>query len=80
MSITEQYEHYKSVDTYVVSDLSTFIEFNNENYLSRFGNCFLQNSIGIWDFRAASDHGKRKLKQDWPEIWEEFELETDPPE
>ncbi len=70
----EQYEHYRGVDNYVASDLSHFIGYGNEAHLSTFSNCFIRDSIGIPDFRAASDHGKQKLKQDWPEIWEEFEL------
>lgn len=73
----EQYEHYSSLDTYVAGDLSHFVQYGNSDYLSRYCNCFVQDNIGLPDYRAASDHGKQKLKQDWPDVWDEFDLDDD---
>lgn len=72
----EQYEYYKSVDSGVVSDLSHYIQYGNGNYLSKYSTCFIRDHIGLSDYRAASEHGKQKLKRDWPEIWEEFSLDN----
>jgi class 3 adenylate cyclase len=71
----EQYEHYRSQDSYVMSDFGHFIQFGNEEYLSRYSYCFVKDNIGLSDYRAASERGREKLKRDWPEIWEEFGLE-----
>ena len=56
--------------------MSYFIEFGNEEYLIRFSDCFIRDKDGILDFRAASDYGRRKLKGDWPKIWDEFDLDN----
>ncbi len=72
----EQYEYYASLDDDVTRELSSFIEYGNKEYLHRFRNCFIRDNIGLADFRAASDYGKRKLKEDWPAIWDELDLDN----
>ena len=72
----EQYEYYRQLDYSVAYDFVSFIKFGNNEALSKYGNCFADDALGIWDFRAVSEYGKRKLKEDWPAIWDEFDLDN----
>jgi hypothetical protein len=72
----EQYEYFSGLDTYVISDLSEFIKFGNREHLSTYRECFEKDSFSLPDYRAANDHGKRRLKEDWPAIWKAFDLDN----
>lgn len=75
-SFEEQYkEHYSKIDRGVVYLIHRFMSdtyfFNDDLPLYK---CFHQTSDGVVDFRFANDAGRAKLKKDWPQIWEQFEL------
>lgn len=70
----EQYEYYAQLDNHLVWDFARFVRWGNKEYLSKYDNCFRQDEIGLTDHRAVSEYGKRRLKEEWPRIWDEFEL------
>lgn len=76
LSFWEQYEYYAAQDYDVVSDLGRFIEYGNRQPISEYEECFAEDSFGLPDYRAANEHGKRKLKEEWPNIWDEFNLDN----
>ncbi len=71
----EQYEYYRKLDTSVATDFAHFIKFGNKQNLIAYSNCFAKDSFGMSNLRAVSQDGKRRLKQDWPEIWKQFDFD-----
>lgn len=74
----EQYGHYAQIDRNVIFTLERFISkhyfYNNSVYK------YFHSARGGWtDFRFVSEAGKHKLKEDWPYIWESFELDEGKP-
>ncbi len=74
----EQYEYYRQLDNDLVWDFARFVQWSNSEYLSRYNNCFGTDRIGLIDYRAVSESGKRKLNEEWPQIWDEFGLDQQP--
>jgi class 3 adenylate cyclase len=71
VSIQEQFEYYISQDFWLLVWLSKFIE---ENHLKRFSR-FFDNDQGTWVNIFINHEGTRKLKDEWPSIWKDFEFE-----
>jgi class 3 adenylate cyclase len=70
----EQYKYYSEIDENLVWYFARIVRWPPQDYLSRYNNCFAKDSFGMNLYRAVNDHGKRKLKAEWPQIWEELEL------
>jgi hypothetical protein len=71
----EQYEYYSQLDHNLIWDLARFVQWSNNEYLSRYDNCFSRSGLGLTDYRAISEYGKHKLKEEWPQVWDEFGLD-----
>ncbi|MDP9315378.1 MAG: hypothetical protein M3R24_31700 [Chloroflexota bacterium] len=69
VTIQEQYQYYDGLPFDILSEFGSSLKethlYNNSNYFD-----------GIINFRFVNDEGKRKLKQDWPNIWNEFDLDN----
>lgn len=74
----EQYQYYAKLDSHVIFELSRSLEFGTEVPLIKYLKCFAKDKLGVVDFRDVSDHGQRKLKEEWPEIWDEFKTFIEP--
>jgi class 3 adenylate cyclase len=74
-SFVEQYNYYAAIDRNVMYLLYEFIAdkyfYNQQNY-----KYFHQTTLGVTDYRFVNDTGMRKLKNEWPNIWEQFRLST----
>lgn len=77
-SFFEQYKYYNEQDNHVVWQFARAIRWGYGDHLSRFVNCFINDSLGLTDYRVVSDHGRNKLREDWPEIWDTFGLDQPP--
>jgi hypothetical protein len=62
-----QYEYYKLQDQSLISHLSQFIK-NTIGAYDKFFDICTSSRIFV------SAEGKKKLKEEWPLVWEEFEL------
>jgi len=69
-----QFEFYESQDLWMCIELSNFIELHelrsDRRFFERGG------TAAIWGLHFVSPEGQRKLKKDWPDIWERFNLEA----
>lgn len=70
----EQYEYYSQLDRHLIWNFAHCVRFGSKESLIKYSNCFSNNRYGLSDFRAISEYGKRKLKEEWPRIWDEFAL------
>ncbi|MBZ5564785.1 MAG: hypothetical protein LAP13_20480 [Acidobacteriia bacterium] len=64
----ERFDHYNSIDFWVTCDLARFIK---RYYLSGVWKYFDSGRVAF-DAHFVTAEGREKLKQDWPDIWEEF--------
>lgn len=71
----EQLKYYAGLDENLVWHFSRHIRWSYKDYLDRYGKCFREDSFGMTVYRAISEYGKRKLKEEWPQIWDEFGLD-----
>jgi Adenylate and Guanylate cyclase catalytic domain len=69
---SKQYAHYANLEMFVKSVLHTLII---KVYLSKYSTCFARRHVTSRDYRFVSPHGQEKLKEEWPEIWEECSLD-----
>jgi hypothetical protein len=44
--------------------------------LWNFDDCFVQDSFGLPDFRAISDRGQRRIREEWPSIFKGFNFDA----
>jgi hypothetical protein len=72
----EQYEYYTQVDTQVSWELYNLI-IDKHVWAASASRYFHRSFDGMIDYRFISEAGERKLRQDWPHIWESFELSSD---
>jgi class 3 adenylate cyclase len=68
----EQFEFYKAQDFWVCADFSQWVSHDELRSTHKYFE-FAGPSFGI---HFVNPEGQRKLKTDWPEIWEEFNLEA----
>ena len=69
---TQQYDFYSDLEMFVKSLLHSLII---KEYLSKYGICFTLSGVTARDYRYVSSRGQEKLKDEWPEIWDEFKLD-----
>lgn len=67
-TIEEQYEHYKEMDLGVNMEFETCLE---KIYLKEIADCFEGPSY-LKKYAFVNDKGRERLKNEWPEIWEEL--------
>lgn len=76
----EQYSYYAGIDFNVSWELYRFISnsffWEKPTYYYKY---FHQSSSQISDFRFVDEAGERKLKNEWPQIWDGFGLDADEP-
>ena len=70
-STEEQYNHYAESDNWGNIQFANLLQ---EVHLSKFASCF-EGKINSPRYAFVSEKGRAKLKQEWPDIWEEFSLE-----
>jgi len=70
-SVDAQLAYFMNIDYWVHSEFADLIF---EKDLSRYATCFEQ-SGGILCSVIVNDKGKQKLREEWPNIWKEFELD-----
>ncbi|MEE8574759.1 MAG: adenylate/guanylate cyclase domain-containing protein [Thermodesulfobacteriota bacterium] len=68
-TLLDQYNYYEQMDFWL---LSIFIEFITKETLSKYFKYFED----AWKCYFINKKGKEKLKKEWPEIWNEFELDN----
>jgi hypothetical protein len=64
------FKHYQSLDFQVISSLATFIE----NSLTEYRDALDVGGVGVISL-FVNRKGREKLKNDWPKIWKQFELD-----
>jgi len=69
---TQQYDFYSNIEMFTKSLLHSLII---KEYLSKYGICFALSGVTTRDYRYVSSRGQEKLKDEWPEIWDEFKLD-----
>jgi len=69
-SFEEQYEHYLKIDNWPICDLSDLIA---DKYLNLYSSCF-EGKIWEQSYVFVKPSGVQKLKAEWPQIAEEFEI------
>jgi len=67
-SLDEIYTYYRKIDFNVMFELGRFIRDELRPYRK-----FLESGVGLVPLFVKPD-GETKLKREWPEIWESFEL------
>lgn len=70
----QQYDHYSSQDTWVLSDASDHIIYGDEMRLSQFSECFEYGDY-TRHYEFVNVKGKQKLKEDWHTLWTTYELD-----
>lgn len=70
LNFNQQIEYYSSIDHWVRCELSSFIDSNLSTYAKYFD--FGGSSSGCIFIKTE---GKEKLKNEWPDIWKEFDLD-----
>ncbi len=65
-TIEEQYNYYGSINYWVISEFASLVQ----NLLIKYKNCFEETDGLIF----INNKGKKKLKDEFPEIYEEFNL------
>jgi hypothetical protein len=68
--IEEQFEYYESIDSAITRGLFSFIQ----DYLIPYHKYFIE-SFHRADYRFINAEGIAKLKEEWPNIWSELNLE-----
>jgi class 3 adenylate cyclase len=71
LSLAEQFEYYLTQDIWLLIGLSKFIE---DIHLKKYGGYF-DNEQGTWVNIFINHEGTKKLKDEWPSIWKDFEFE-----
>lgn len=71
MPFSEQYTYYSNFLVWVKSLLHRFIV---REYLKDYTPCFETVYTTSRDYRFVSRQGQERLKDEWPEIWDEFNL------
>jgi hypothetical protein len=69
LELEKVFDYYYSQDFQTISSLADFVEWQ----LSEYWNCISPGGYGLQHL-FVTDHGKQKLKTEWPNIWAEFEL------
>jgi len=71
MSIAEQFEYYITQDVWLLVGLSKLIQDTHLHEHAR----FFDNDQGTWIYIFINHDGTKKLKNEWPGIWKDFEFE-----
>lgn len=71
LELDEVFDYYNSIDFYTINTLASFIL----GKLSEFESCLSKSGYG-YGLLFTNDKGKQKLKKEWPDIWNEFDLDT----
>jgi len=69
---SKQYDYYSGLDMWVKSLLEELII---KQYLLKYSICFAHSGLTRREYRFVSPRGQEKLREEWPEIWEEFGLD-----
>lgn len=64
-----QYQHYHNMDYHTIVAISRLVR---ENHLLDYNEYF----EGLYEWRFINAEGREKLKREWPDIWNEFELDN----
>jgi len=68
-SIEVQWDYYSKVDTWIAIEFSDRIMAD----LCKYADCFEFSGIAMYMF--VNEKGQKKLRDEWPEIWQEFSLD-----
>jgi hypothetical protein len=71
-SFSKQYDYYSGFDIWARSLLQSLII---KQYLLKYSICFAHSGLTSREYRYVSPRGQAKLKEEWPQIWEEFGLD-----
>ncbi len=78
-TLDEQYEYYASQDVWVRGDAEAHIvsgPFNEGFDLARYSECFEGENDYSMHYAFVNKTGVRRLSEEWPDVWNQFELEN----
>jgi len=70
-SIDTQLDHYFNIG---LNPLYQFAALIKEKYLSKYEDCF-KPTVYPYDLIFVNENGRKRLKKEWPNIWDEFGLQ-----